>query len=658
MQSTIWSKSYFSAKEIAGLPGMPTSERGVQLKAGRESWTSQLVDAKGGRNGKRAEYHIDSLPAETRAYVHLQHHKQAPPAEVKASVKRDLNAFKRSGAEAEAPAKTADHSHLWVYYEAKPERAKQEAQRKHVAILAVLKLIEEGESKCDAYKHVAAQVGDSWQTVSGWLKKVRGIDRSDWLPALVDQYAGRQKKAECSIEAWDSFKADYLRRGLPTSAACYDRLKRAAKKNGWTIPSLKTLMRRLENELRREAIILAREGEDGLKKCYPDQERDHTVFSAMEAINGDGYTFWPHVDFGNDIIVRPTAWVWQDIHSSKIISYRVDVSENTEIIRLSAGDLVERYGIPSDWWLDNTRAAANKTMTGGIANRYRFKVKDEDPMGIIPMLGATAHWCTPGHGQGKPVERVFGRGGLSEYVDKHPAWEGRGTKKRPVPLAEFLQILETEINAFNAREGRTGRGMNGRSFDRVFAESYTKTVVRKATAEQRRLWLLACDNVTCNREDASVTIKFYNGPQGQNRYWAECLSKYASRKITVRFDPQSLQSAVHCYTLDGRYIGQAQCILGAGFNDQDAARDHARARNTYNKAIKVALKAEKRMTALQAASYIPPVEAPDPLAPAAVQATFKRAVGSDIQGTDHEDSFKRAVEQMQAREIERRKTRI
>ena len=522
----------------------------------------------------------------------------------------------------------------------------------------MLKLVEDGESKCDSYKTVAAQLGEHWQTVSGWLKKVKGIERADWLPTLVDQHAGRQKKADCDIKAWDAFKADYLRKGHPTPAACYDRLGRAAKKHGWTIPSLKTLMRKLERELSREAIILAREGAEGLKKCYPDQERDHSVFSAMEAVNGDGYTFWPHVDFGDDVIVRPTAWVWQDIYSSRILAYRVDVSENTEVIRLSSGDMVEKYGIPTDWWLDNTRAAANKTMTGGVPNRYRFKVKDEDPMGIIPMLGGTPHWCTPGHGQGKPVERVFGRGGLSEYVDKYPAFDGRGTKKRPVPLSEFMAVLDQEVAAYNARLGRTGRGMNGRSFDQVFSESYARTVVRKATPEQRRLWLLACDSVRCDRDDASITIKFYNGPQGQNRYWSEALRPYAGRKITARFDPQNLQGEVHCYTLDGRYIGAAQCILAAGFNDQDAARDHVRARNTYNKAVKTALQAERRMTALQASSYIPPSESPAAPAPAAVRGTFKKAVGSDLIADGYEDSFNRAVARMQAVEQERRKNRI
>jgi len=60
--------SYFSALELAGLPGMPATPQGVSLKAKREGWTCQSRQARGG--GK--EYHIDSLPIETREAIRNQ----------------------------------------------------------------------------------------------------------------------------------------------------------------------------------------------------------------------------------------------------------------------------------------------------------------------------------------------------------------------------------------------------------------------------------------------------------------------------------------------------------------------------------------------------------------------------------------------------------
>jgi putative transposase len=58
-------KSYYSAKELAGLPGLPTSERRVKTKAERENWLSQK---KAGRGGG-FEYHISALPSMTRDHL-------------------------------------------------------------------------------------------------------------------------------------------------------------------------------------------------------------------------------------------------------------------------------------------------------------------------------------------------------------------------------------------------------------------------------------------------------------------------------------------------------------------------------------------------------------------------------------------------------------
>lgn len=557
------------------------------------------------------------------------------------------------------PLDDEDYGHLWAYYGRKPNKTKEEAMRKLKAIIDYESRVSGGSRKGEALATVATQAGEHPNTLRNWLKRIKDVPMAHRLPCLVDGYTGRTAKAECSKDAWEFFKADWLRRGQPKAAACYDRLERAAKKHEWIIPDIRTLERRIVKELPREAVILARQGEDALKKCYPPQVRDHGVFHALEAVNGDGYTFWPHVDFGDGVIVRPTAWVWQDIYAGKLLAHRVGVSENTEIIRLASGDMVETYGIPEHWWFDNTRAAANKTMTGGIANRYRFKVKEEDPMGIVPMLGGQVHWATPGHGQAKPIERAFGVGGLSEYVDKHPAFAGRGTKAKPVPLAEFEQILANEVAAINARLGRMSPVCNGRSFDQVFNESYSRSTIRKATAEQRRLWLLACDNVTVDRNNASITIKFYNCRNGQNRYWDELLSPYAGRKITARFDPQNLQGAVHCYTLDGRYICEAACILAAGFNDAEAARSHLRARNSHKKATKAALAAELRMTTLEAAQLIPtsPGVAPEPTK--VIQGAFgkgREAVSSEAEENDA--LFAKAVGTMEGEWRESMKNKI
>lgn len=55
-------KEYFTAQELAGLPGMPGTDRRVRDKAQRENWQTQMRTGRGGG----LEYHIESLPPETR----------------------------------------------------------------------------------------------------------------------------------------------------------------------------------------------------------------------------------------------------------------------------------------------------------------------------------------------------------------------------------------------------------------------------------------------------------------------------------------------------------------------------------------------------------------------------------------------------------------
>ena len=56
-------RKWFTAKQLAGLPGQPLSVQGVNLRAKRESWETR---PRHGRGGGR-EYLLDSLPIETQS---------------------------------------------------------------------------------------------------------------------------------------------------------------------------------------------------------------------------------------------------------------------------------------------------------------------------------------------------------------------------------------------------------------------------------------------------------------------------------------------------------------------------------------------------------------------------------------------------------------
>lgn len=597
---------FYSAANLAGLPGIPGTERGINKMAERGE-----MDRRKKLKGKGWEYSFTSLPIETQA----------------ALLKREVPSTQTIKTPEIGAEFTYDAEGLWTHFDKKTQKQKDRANDRLKAILSALALIEHGTPKTQAWAAVAAANNTNKSTLYGWYNGrngtpgVRHYARADWLAALVPGFTGRLTAASFSEEAWEVFKADYLREEQPGAAACYERLKRTAKAHGWTIPCLRTVERRISKEIPRTMLVLMREGESALVKMFPAQQRSVRDIHALQWINGDGYQHNVFVKWPDGTIARPKTWFWQDIRSRKYLSYRTDQTENTDMLRLSFGDLVEQYGIPEHATIDNTRAAANKWMTGGVPNRYRFKVKADDPLGIMPMLGVQVHWTSviagKGHGQAKPVERSFGVGGMGEYVDKHPAFAGAFTGDNPmakpanygdkaVPLETFMEVLADEVAAWNAREGRRTEICDGTlSFDQAFAESYQRATIRKATAEQRRLWLMAAESIKV-ADDGSLTLdagKAYG--MGKNRYHADALYEFVGKKIVVRFDPQQLHETVHAYTLDGRYIAEAACVTATGFGDTEAAREHNRARREMVKATKIAAKAEQRMDAIEVASMLP-----------------------------------------------------
>ena len=606
-----------TAKVLAHALGVRV--RWVRRRATNEGWPFEEIAIRGGR---QRLYPVATLPHEIHAAL----------LRAQASVTAAASSATAPSVAPPPPSLARGPrlvliAELWARFERKPAKQKNEARKSLAAIHAALAMIGNGVARRRAFVEAAAAHGISSASLYRWYRDVRAYDRADWLALLVSGHAGRTVTAECSPEAWEYFKADYLRNEAPAAERVHERLARAAAEHGWTFPSVATFVRRIKREIPRPVLVLARQGVDALKRTYPAQERDRSMFRALEAVNADGHKFDVFVKWPDGEIVRPMMVAWQDLYSGKLPAYRVDKTENSDAVRLSFGDLVEHHGIPEHAYLDNGRAWASKWMTGGMANRYRFKVKDEEPLGLLTALIGkdNVHWTTPYHGQAKPIERAFRD--LCESVAKHPAFAGAYTGNKPdakpenygsraVPIDLFLTVLAQEIAAHNARKGRRSAVCQGRSFDETFNESYARGPVKKATAEQRRLWLLAAE-VSSAKTNGEITL----ATDRRNRYWSAELADHAGRDLTVRFDPQAMHDKVYVYTHDGRFICEAKCIEAAGFNDTEAAREHSRARNQFKRAARDMLTAERKMDAVEAAKLLPGV-APGELPQARVVRAF------------------------------------
>ena len=589
----------------------------------------------------RFEFHILSFPMDVQRAILKSQKTTFKPCSTLPENQASINTPSTPQADESTRAEVA-----WNNFARVGDGIKQRTRERLEAVQAVEDLIAAGVKKSTAKKQIADLHGVSVWALSDWIRKVAKHHTTDRLPALLPGYVGCTPYREISPGAWDFFLGDYLRLERPAASACYERLLRVAPAKDWTIPSLKTFLRKLRREIPPRAIISARQGERALECSLPAQKRDHGVFSALEAVNADGHRFDVFARFPDGTIDRPVGLFWQCIYSGKVLSWRIDRTENAHITILSFGDLVERFGVPSSAFLDNGRSFASKWLTGGIPNRYRFKIKPEDPAGILKQLGVEVHWCRPYHGQSKPIERAFRD--LCEYVSKHPAFAGaycgnkpdakpEGYGSRAVPLNEFIRILGEEITAHNAREGRRSAVCRGRSFDEVFQESYASTPVRKVSESQRHLWLLAAEGLNVSPVDGGVSL-------AGNRYQHPALARFMGRKVVCRFDPQRLQKSIFVFTLAGEFISKADCIHAVGFADMAAAKEHARQHRRAKKHEKASLEAQRKMRALDVARMLPRPPEPDEPEAKTIQPIFKRAAGHDTERA--EAAFEAAVKDM------------
>lgn len=578
-------REWFSARELAdlALPGLPGDVRALNRRIEDERWTARtgsdgalLVRPRRGRGGG-IEYHVSLLPGEARL------------------------ALERRGITAPAPKAAEVDRGGWRWFDAQSAKVKAEAERRLDAVRQVELLHAAGATRSAAVSDVADQIGVSVATIWNWLGLVDGVPAADRLPALAPRRRGGGKAAEIDEQAWQALKSDFLRPEKPTFSSCYYRLLRNyAEPRGLTLPTEQTLRRRMERELDKRTVILRREGVEALRRSLPAQKRSVSAMHAMELVNIDGHRWDVFARWPDGTVARPMMVAIQDVYSRKMLAWSIGKTESAIETRLAFAHLFKRYGIPAGCLMDNGRAFASKWITGGAKSRFRFTIRDEEPLGILTALGVQIHWATPYRGQSKPIERGFRD--LCDSIAKAPAFSGAYTGNRPdakpenygtaaIPIDQFIAEVEAGMAAHNARPGRrTEMGAGLKSLDQVFAESIALCPVGKATPEQLRLALLAADNRPTNRQNGSIEMF-------GNRYWSEDMILIAGDRVTVRFDPDDLHGPLYVYSLEGEYLCTAPLFEGAGFLDVEAARKRKRLEKDYKKAVQAKTDAEELLRA-------------------------------------------------------------
>lgn len=618
-----------SRQDIAAAMGVHHTT--IFRRAKREAWPYIEAPCTG---GKQRLYALTTLPADVRDALLTHEAERAKAAAVDKPAKRSTD-----------PETEALIQAKWAEYRAALGWRKEVAELRMDALMDIERQRRKADSLSKALKAVAERLASderrrvSVPTLWRWRGMVTGIPRAHWLPFLLPAERTGKARADIHPAAFDAFKRDYLRLEQPAAKACYRRLLRHAGSNpAWgELPSLDTIMRRLEEEVPAVQIVLRREGVEAAERLGPKIERDRSGMYAMQAVNADGHVFDVAVRYPDGSVGRPVILGWQDMYSGKLLSYRIGKTETSDLVRLSYCDMVRKYGVPEAAHLDNGRAFASKKNTGGMPTRYRYKVKPEDPQGVITRMGTEVHWVTPYRGQAKPIERAWRdiAGDLSKRPEFEGAYMGNNPNSKPenygsraVAWDDFLRVVADGVAEFNARPGRRSAVCNGRSVDAAFAESYARAAIKKASSEQLAMMLLASDTVTVCARTANVTL-------AGNRYWSEALPEYMGRRIEVRFDPDALHAGVHAFAPDGRYIGEVPCIAAIGYQNSDKLREARKAQAAWLKAHKALRKAEQAREAAHQIEDMPPIAEPEPPAAGVVKLHIPKRRAAANAATPH-----------------------
>lgn len=596
-------REWFTASELAelGLPGLPGDKRSISRRADDERWirrTDQqgemLVRERKVRGGKALEFHVSLLPGQARIELARRGITQVRPVE--------------------APRPDTGG---WEWFGLQSGQIKAEAERR-IAIINEVELLEaSGLTRSAAVSEVGKRHSTGASTMWAWFDLIKGVAREHRLPALAPRRKGGGAKADIDPLLWNIFKSDYLRPSAPTLTSCYERTKGIAQERGLTMPSEKTFRRKLDREVPKSVITLQREGEEALRRSIPSQRRTVADLHALEVVNIDGHKFDVFVKMPDGRVMRPIMVAIQDVYSRKFLAWRIGGEESAIQARLCFADLFEVFGIPKECVLDNGRAWASKWITGGAKSRFRFKIKEEEPTGLLTALGIGIHWALPYRGQSKPIERGFRD--LCESIAKHPAMEGAYTGNNPMAKPENYGSKAIEWNAFvahvdrgmaahNAKQGRRTEMARGRSFDEVFAESYASAPIGKASPEQLRMALLAAEQKRIDGRTGEIEL--YG-----NRYWSPACSELHGQKVTIRFDPDDLTRDVYLYAQDGKFLTSAEVIRDSGFLKAADAKDAAKRWANYRKSVRQGAEAELLLAAEVVASLqadAPRQELPEP----------------------------------------------
>lgn len=543
--------SWYTAKELAGLPGMPTTVQGVNTRAKSHNWEAQKRLGRGGGY----EYAFAVLPTETQNALITQTVGQseseaadpqpAPEPQVDSAETRRLTDAQRQVMSAR------------VAFVREIERmAKMVSQQRAIETLVAL-----------------AQAGD----LSPYLAErvVRANDRKTdtrtlsertlkrWVSAFKKEgergLAPKRRKADMSVPPWaGDFLKRYQRPQKPSVEAAYQQLVEQTEPPHPSIHQVRRWLAKLSPEARERG----RMGPHELKALQPFKRRTAEGLWPNDVWVADGHTFDAEVI--NPLTgqaFRPEVTLIIDWATRRITGFALNLAESTLATIDALRDAVSRVGMFNLFYVDNGSGFDNATV-------YE----------VVDRLGGTITHSLPYNSQARGViERAHKSilvrlaREMDSYIgaDMDPEASTKAHKLsrqairdglKPVQIPTFQEFFDRLNDALDAYNHRPHKGLGKiRDLETGRLRHQSPMEAWKSAEAEGFEALAAPADVVASLTRPQEVRKAHRGEIRINSgiYFLDALRDFHGEEIKVAWDYRDA-GRVWAYTLDGEEIGEAQ----------------------------------------------------------------------------------------------------
>ena len=406
-------KEWFTSQELAGMPGMPSSDSSVMRWAKKN-----LAVTRDKLRGKGVEYAIKSLPAETQAHIRAQ---------AVAAVLADLPAS------APAAPKAAPAGRLVVQTQtsralAKPDEVdldgSREADRDQGRSVAlVLRKVAELEAAgapsvkaaCHALIH-SARAGLLPKMLVDTLvaaRDKRGRPSADGLPSTRslelwvlrgrrgESLVPKQPQPDMVLKLWQVAALELKRRPQkPTTKMVHEQL--VANWNpawGAKPPSYDQVTYFFKHKFSSADLMVGQHLGSALASKRAYQKRSTAGLDPFIEVHADGWNTHfnaPHPVTGEFVTLE--VWHFHELVTRYVTRPSIGLSESMAVILAGLENYIRELGVPAVWQTDSTGSVKNKTVKDdplvSIAARAGISIVHPVKVGNSQANGIAENWNT------------------------------------------------------------------------------------------------------------------------------------------------------------------------------------------------------------------------------------------------------------------------